>query len=82
LDKLIDGYDGNFYGTVEGTIAYVSGDIYVNNTADTPIKEVDIQNKYLAAYPELTIHAAHTAPAITVNYYEESEDGVLTQWGP
>ena len=82
LDKLIDGYDGNFYGTVEGTIAYVSGDIYVNNTADTPIKEVDIQNKYLAAYPELTIHAAYTAPAITVNYYEESEDGVLTQWGP
>lgn len=82
LDKLIDGYNGNFYGTVEGTIAYVSGDIYVNNTEDTPIKEVDIQNKYLAAYPELTIHAAHTAPAITVNYYEESDDGMLTQWGP
>lgn len=82
LDNLIDGYNGNFYGTVEGTIAYVSGDIYVNNTADNPIKEVDIQNKYLVAYPELTIHAAHTAPAITVNYYEESEDGMLTQWGP
>lgn len=82
LDKLIDGYNGNFYGTVEGTIAYVSGDIYVNNTADTPIKEVDIQNKYLVSYPELTIHAAYTAPAITVNYYEESEDGILTQWGP
>ena len=82
LDKLIDGYDGNFYGTVEGTVAYVSGDIYVNNTADNPVKEVDIQNKYLVHYPELTIHAAHTAPAITVNYYEESDDGILTQWGP
>lgn len=84
LDKLIESYenDGNFYGTVEGTIAYVSGDIYVNNTASTPVKEVDIQNKYLKYYPELNIHAAYTSPAITVNYYEEAESGALTQWGP
>lgn len=82
LDDLIDGYDGNFYGAVEGTLAYVSGNIYVNNSESNPIKEVDIQNKYLKKYPELTIHAAHTAPAITINYYEESEDGVITQWGP
>lgn len=89
LDYLIDSYQnendptyGNFYGTVEGTIAYISGDIFVNNDESTPIKEVDIQNKYLKAYPELTIHARYTLPAITINYYEEADNGLLTQWGP
>ena len=57
-------------------IPYLSGEIYINNSSETPITELQIQeyNKY---YPSLDIRIANVTVNKTLKYVQLSENDVL-----
>lgn len=77
LDIFIDSYNGIIAGDYfhdstgnNKTLPYLSGSIYVNNSADNPINEVAIKNHYNKYYPDLKIYVQNVSEALTINYVE------------
>ena len=79
LDTFIESYldqthnyfrDTNTYAT-GNTLAYISGSLYVNNSAENKIDESQLKNYYNYYYPDLHIYVANVEEAYTVKYIEE-----------
>ena len=77
LNIFIDSHLGNIEGDYfhdatgnSGTLPYLSGSIYVNNTSSNPVNEVAIKNHYNKYYPDLKIYVNKVSEALTINYVE------------
>lgn len=90
LDKLILSYESvnNYfrstteYGDGRNTIPYISGDLFINNSADSLISENKIKNYYNSAnyFPKLNIYVAHADEAYIAKYLEIFDSGVEYEW--
>lgn len=88
LDTFIESYldqthnyfrDTNTYAT-GNTLAYISGSLYVNNSAENKIDESQLKNYYNHYYPDLHIYVANVEEAYTVKYIEEKAGGLQYVW--
>lgn len=63
----------------KNSIAYISGDIFVNNPSDSPISEVEIKNTYgdKEHFPELNIFVKNVETGYTAKFIDEKEDGSI-----
>lgn len=84
LDTFIESYEsGNNYfrdparPLNELSVPYLTGDIFVNNPASNPIKEIDIANKYkqIKYFPDLNIYVKNVSEGYTAKYVEIKENG-------
>lgn len=90
LDKLIDSYESlqnYFRSTTEyadgrNSIPYISGDLFINNSADNLISESDIKNKYNSVnyFPNLNIYVAHAKEAYIAKFVEVYDSGLEYEW--
>ena len=53
----------------------ISGELFVSNSSENPIKESDLTNKYAAAWPNLKIRVANVEPAYIAKYIQRTDTG-------
>ena len=89
LDKFIESYTSNtnYFKSIvshqdgRNTIPYVSGDLYVANSADKKISETKLKNEYKDLYfPDLNIFVAHAAESYIAKFIEIQESGAEHEW--
>lgn len=89
VDTFIDSYlnkDKFFMSTIENeegssTLPYLTGNIYVNNSANDLISEAELKNKYKDLYyPDLNIFVAHAAESYVAKFVEVLDSGVEKEW--
>ena len=85
LDMFISDYEQgsvnasrrNHYSNLNSTLGYpvLTGSIYINNTAENPIQESDITEKYNKIWDKLKIYAANVKEAYIAKFVQRLESG-------